>query len=186
MCGIRKEEVFDVLEDAKKPFVYLSPMERLRQIVNAQALYPHGEKRTESLDQAAEFYDQCLMLPTWEAVSEFAFQYLGKAEVESNEFLRWLIVTLMDVLEEECRQAMYEKKDDISVLLRKVLAVRLNFSSSKGQTLLQVYERAGSKEQFWVILKFLSDHPRCGSELKQSVDYLMEHLDQLEKLEKSA
>ena len=79
MCGVRREEVFELLIGAKKPVEYKTPIERLKQIVEAQNLYAQGSKREEALILAAEFYQGCLDKMEWEAVSELSYQFIERS-----------------------------------------------------------------------------------------------------------
>ena len=173
MCGVRNEEVFSMISEGQKPVVLLSATERLRQVIVAQNLQVHGPDRVTSLKLAEEFYKGCLEVGEWPDVVALANKYLDIAGRENNDYLRYLIRSLLDVLEEAGQSSGDGERAEMQERIAKAFLVKLDFTSSKGLTLKEVYERAGSKEQFAVILKFLWDHPRCSGELKEAVAILM-------------
>lgn len=171
MCGVRKEEVFEILIVAKKPVKYKTPIERLKQIVEAQNLFSIGSKREEALVLAAEFYQGCLDKMEWEAVSELAYQFIERSRQDDNEYLRWLILSVLDVVEEECMQA--SRRQFLDEQIAQAMEVVVNFSSSKGKRLKEIYAQAGNKNQFRVILEFMVSHARCSDELRAASEFLL-------------
>lgn len=180
MCGIRKEEVFSLLQEARKPVVLKSATERLQQVLVTQNLQTHGNNRIESLDQAKQYYEECLAVSDWSEVVKLTSKYLDAAVKKNNDYLRYLILSILDVLEETEGIGSIDTKP-VSRMLEEAFLIKLDFTSSKGLSLKEVYERAGSKDQFMVILKFLSDHPRCNGELREAVDTLMKHYDEIKE-----
>ncbi len=180
MCGVRREEVFSALKDGRKPMVLKSATERLLQVIAAQNLQAHGHDRIASLELAEKYYEECLNLSDWTDVVNMTQKYLDVASKANNAYLRYLILSLLDVLEEK-GQCADDEAVRVHELLAKAFSVRLDFTSSKGLSLKEVYERAGSKEQFMVILRFLADHPRCSGELREAVDTLMKHYDDIKE-----
>ena len=177
MCGVRKEEVFEILIGAKKPVKYKTPIERLKQIVEAQNLFSIGSKREEALVLAAEFYQGCLDKMEWEAVSELSYQFIERSRQDDNEYLRWLILSVLDVVEEECMQI--SRRQCLEKQIAQAMEVIVNFSSSKGKRLKEIYAQAGSKEQFRVILEFMVSHARCSDELRTASECLLCNYDMI-------
>ena len=180
MCGVKKDTVFMMLTEGQKPVVLRSATERLQQVIETQNLLFHGQDRMASLKLAKEYYKECLLLGDWTVVEAVTRKYLDIACKENNNYLRYLILSLLDVLEEK-EQTVNNDRVKAKEELTKAFSVYLDFTSSKGLSLNEVYERAGSKDQFLVILKFLWDHPRCVGDLREAVDYLMKHVDDIDE-----
>ena len=179
MCGIRCEAVFEILNRTSSPVPYKKPVERLEQIIEAQNLWPAGADRSVSHAMAIEFYQKCLDFSEWEDVVALSYQYLQESKRTNNEYLKWLILSLLDVLED----AFCPVEEQTKLKLNEALEVILNFSSSKGKKLREIYRQAGTAEQFQVILDFILGHKKCSEEVRQAAMFLSEHLEMIELIE---
>ena len=178
MCGVRRSEVFTMLEDAKRPVYNLTAIDRFKQVMAAQNLYPHGMGREYAIDQATEFYERSLEEKEWDVVVELAKEYFEIGQHTGNEFLRWLIASLLDVLEESERLES-KRNEEIKKRIRKAMDVKLNFSTSKGKSFSEIYEQAENKNQFLVVLKYVSENPKADENVKAASNDLISFMDQI-------
>ena len=176
MCGIRNQEVVEIL-DAHERFEKEDSVERFRHIVGAVSLFSRSEGYDNVFRLAKEFYEAALSMKSWEDVQCLVEHYCRISKETVNDSLRLLVLGLLDVLEDE-REEM-KRQTSVEKMISEAMEVKLNFSSSKGKGLREVYVQAGSKEQFEVILNFLIDHPRCDDKLRKAALLLVERLEMI-------